>query len=517
MRQGTLDGHLRPRVAALPARQPVPSSVPTEGCPIAVVQRSKPPLKRFRCDAEGCCYATNDSGNLKRHKRVHTGERPFKCDFEGCGYAAAQHGDLLTHKRTHNGEKPYKCDFEGCGYTAAQRCHLTAHKRTHTGKKPFRCDFEGCSYAAITSGHLVTHKRTHTGEKPFKCDFEGCCYRASRSHHVVTHKRTHTGERPFKCDFKGCGYTATRNCHLVRHKRTHTGENPFKCDFEGCGYATAERGALVVHKRTHTGEKPYKCDFEGCNYAASTSGHLVTHKRTHTGEKPYKCEFVHCGYAAATSGSLKAHKRSLHTPEGQARRKKAEERVARVLSMAGYTEISAGRVMPPRMHYRREARIDFECLQDSAGAYASIDFIVCLANGAPVFLEVDEDQHRFGYGTAGCDGRRMARVHESLVLENQIPCGIRFLRYNPSTFKVGDTPTNPSRKEREAWLVEYLALCGGQSSDYATAPPQPQQTPSSLSIEYAYYNRSSSEDIRPTVCYDPDYSPTLCSLAKLLV
>ena len=54
-------------------------------------------------------------------------------------------------------------------------------------------------------------------------------------------------------------------------------------------------------------------------------------------------------------------------------------------------------------------------------------------NNAPlVFLEVDEGQHRYGYGEAGCDMRRMSKVMESLTLTGFVG-NVLWLRYNLAT------------------------------------------------------------------------------------
>ncbi|XP_029594638.1 zinc finger protein 572 isoform X2 [Salmo trutta] len=46
-------------------------------------------------------------GNLKIHKRIHSGEKPHHCSH--CGKSFTQLGSLKRHKKTYTGEKPYHC------------------------------------------------------------------------------------------------------------------------------------------------------------------------------------------------------------------------------------------------------------------------------------------------------------------------------------------------------------------------------------------------------------------------
>ena len=61
--------------------------------------------------------------------RRHRGDRPFICQFEFCRKAFAELWALKKHTRLHTGEKPYICSF--CPKSFSDCSNLTKHKKTH--------------------------------------------------------------------------------------------------------------------------------------------------------------------------------------------------------------------------------------------------------------------------------------------------------------------------------------------------------------------------------------------------
>jgi len=55
----------------------------------------------FPCPVIGCDHTATTSGSIKRHLRVHTGERPFACPVIGCDYTATQSSHIKRHLRVH--------------------------------------------------------------------------------------------------------------------------------------------------------------------------------------------------------------------------------------------------------------------------------------------------------------------------------------------------------------------------------------------------------------------------------
>jgi len=129
----------------------------------------------------GCGHASATAPDLKKHGRVHSGERPFPCVAPGCSYAAATSSSLELHARKHKPDEFFKgrplgapprpprvrppaartlpCTVEGCGYAASTPSLLARHLRVHTGEKPYPCVAPGCGYAASAKDTLAGHVR----------------------------------------------------------------------------------------------------------------------------------------------------------------------------------------------------------------------------------------------------------------------------------------------------------------------------------------------------------------------
>ena len=222
---------------------------------------------------------------MKKHQgtRTRSEAQVLKCTYCPKSFRYTYH--LRRHLRIHSGEKPFVCEF--CPKQFNRRVNLKRHVGVHTGEKPFLCEF--CPKRFNQLAHLKTHLRVHTGEKPFLCEF--CPKRFNQLAHLKTHLRVHTGEKPFLCEF--CPKQFSQLAHLKTHLRVHTGEKPFMCEF--CPKWFNRRVNLKTHLRVHTGEKPFLCEF--CPKRFNRHAHLKTHLRVHTGEKPYKCKLCHKHFA----------------------------------------------------------------------------------------------------------------------------------------------------------------------------------------------------------------------------
>ncbi|XP_049944782.1 zinc finger protein 665-like isoform X1 [Schistocerca serialis cubense] len=251
-----------------------------------------------KCDVCGKMFTV--LGNLKKHRLIHTGERPHECNV--CGKSFAVMSYLKKHEIIHTGQRPHKCNV--CGKSFAVMSYLKKHEIIHTGQRPHKCGVCGKSFTHSSS--LKSHILRHTGKRPHKCDV--CAKSFTERCNLKQHELIHTGQRPYKCDV--CGKSFTQSGRLKNHNVIHTGKRQHKrqhkCDV--CAKSFTERCNLKKHELIHTGQRPHKCDV--CGKSFTQSGHLKTHELIHTGRRPHSCNV--CGKSFTQSSSLKTHE-LIHT------------------------------------------------------------------------------------------------------------------------------------------------------------------------------------------------------------
>ena len=87
----------------------------------------------YNCNFDGCKSIFTTLANMKRHEKLHSGEKPFTCPFDSCNKTFARKYDSKVHARTHTKEKPYFCQIDSCGRRFSRISSLREHERNLHG------------------------------------------------------------------------------------------------------------------------------------------------------------------------------------------------------------------------------------------------------------------------------------------------------------------------------------------------------------------------------------------------
>ncbi|CAG9761433.1 unnamed protein product [Ceutorhynchus assimilis] len=142
-----------------------------------------------------CSKTFDNKKDYDVHMSVHVLKKApalpkrYRCDI--CNKEFAKLGDVERHTRVHTGEKPAECNI--CHKRFQQHHNLTKHLLIHLHVKPFLCEICNKKFGRIDV--LNRHLLTHSIEKPFKCEL---CHKGFIRHHQLTN---HNGKAHPEIDF----------------------------------------------------------------------------------------------------------------------------------------------------------------------------------------------------------------------------------------------------------------------------------------------------------------------------
>ncbi|XP_031639325.1 zinc finger protein 358-like [Contarinia nasturtii] len=131
---------------------------------IRPAQKSLNQKKERRVKCSHCDYTTYYIGNLEKHIRTHSGEKPFQCDR--CNNCFRQRSTLKRHMKVHAKEFPFHCP--NCYRGFYQEIDEDAHEKVCKTRR-YECHI--CKKKSfLLKCNLQYHIHQHTDKRYFRCE-----------------------------------------------------------------------------------------------------------------------------------------------------------------------------------------------------------------------------------------------------------------------------------------------------------------------------------------------------------
>ncbi|GAB1601358.1 uncharacterized protein LOC115217058 [Argonauta hians] len=334
-------------------------------------------LSRNTHKCQFCAKLFSSANNLRRHVRIHTGEKPFACRV--CQRKFAQSSTRSKHEKTAHRElmsklhpsrslnssshpaallsksfqfndRPrlwrncHKCDF--CYKEFSSYKSLCFHKQTHGKKFPMRRTavevkdklniFNNSSVIDTSSDQMTLLPIISDSRTPDSVHPQYSCAKLipelSRGEHCsdnITNKCIESfppGKIIPEKQETGLSLTVVNLLKSKENSPQNTSND--SCSLKMSSDTKPKRNVYVKARRLHP--RTHKCSY--CNKLFSTRNNLQEHVRTHTGEKPFKC--LICQRRFAQSSTCSKHMKTTHRELG------AKARLSRLYTYSSITDQS---------------------------------------------------------------------------------------------------------------------------------------------------------------------------------
>ncbi|XP_060689815.1 PR domain zinc finger protein 15 isoform X2 [Hemiscyllium ocellatum] len=199
---------------------------------------SDPNVQKYIHPCDICGRIFNSTGNLERHKIIHTGVKSHTC--EQCGKSFARRDMLKEHMRVHDNVRDYLC--AECGKGMKTKHALRHHMKLHKGIKEYEC--KECHRKFAQKVNMLKHYKRHTGVKDFMCELCGKTF--SERNSMENHKLLHTVGKQWTCSI--CEKKFVTEYMLFKHiQLTHKKVEAQNCHL--CGTKVSTRASMNRHMR----------------------------------------------------------------------------------------------------------------------------------------------------------------------------------------------------------------------------------------------------------------------------